>query len=363
MRKFIFGIIAVIVVCIIVVSLPKREKGVEGPMTEVEEDTLDVAEDGGFWMETLSDKDIYYHVGEAGVTREFLPDSVVGLVDDLVDAANGYAILRNAYCDAELWFRFGMVVNDEIGQLNTKVIRDSIIRIEAEWYVNSLVNVLPRDTTLWNQEDSVSWNQVWKAYKVYADRLSERFALSHFGEVTEKDVQRYLDVKPFIANYDSVFNLRKVQSEDNEHFLKKMVQQAPDFDRKCLYTIEYAHQRRYDDHHPAIPMLEELMKAKQFSRYLHDVWMTWRVLRQIGESPSREGIIHNLEYNQMRFRCLNTIIKRIIDNPHDILAINDFLFLATYDNITRYSAYLFGNSAPLEQMMLFPEILEDNDKK
>ena len=46
-------------------------------------------------------------------------------------------------------------------------------------------------------------------------------------------------------------------------------------------------------------------------------------------------------------------------NPKDIYAINDFCFLATYDNITRYSEFMFGNSAPLEHMMLFPEILED----
>jgi hypothetical protein len=42
-----------------------------------------------------------------------------------------------------------------------------------------------------------------------------------------------------------------------------------------------------------------------------------------------------------------------------LYAINDFCFLATYDNITRYSEYLYGNSAPLEHMMLFPEILRE----
>ena len=52
-----------------------------------------------------------------------------------------------------------------------------------------------------------------------------------------------------------------------------------------------------------------------------------------------------------------------IQNPKDIYAINDFCFLATYDNITRYSEYMFGNSAPLEHMMLFPEILEDADEE
>lgn len=34
----------------------------------------------------------------------------------------------------------------------------------------------------------------------------------------------------------------------------------------------------------------------------------------------------------------------------------EFNFFAIYDNIIRYSSYLFGNSAPLEYIMLFPEI-------
>ncbi len=59
----------------------------------------------------------------------------------------------------------------------------------------------------------------------------------------------------------------------------------------------------------------------------------------------------------------NMDIKQIIKNSQDIYAINDFCFLATYNNIIHYSEFMYGNSAPLEQMMLFPEILEDNDQE
>ena len=141
-----------------------------------------------------------------------------------------------------------------------------------------------------------------------------------------------------------------------------MLYETSSFDKECLFTIEIAHQNRHEEPHPAIPLLEHLMMKGKFSRYLHEVWRTWRVLKQVAESPSRDGMILNLEYNQMRYRCLNTVLKQIVKNPKDIYAINDFCFLATYDNITRYSGYMFGNSAPLEHMMLFPEILEDTDE-
>ena len=339
MKKFIFGII---VVGIVVVTLPKQGKEDDKQLADAGVDTIEG--DEGFSIETLSDKDIYFK------TDTVLSDNPV--INDMMDVANGYAIMRAAYCDAELWFRFGMVVNNEIGQIKTGTIKDADIRLAAEQYVRKLVLIMPVDTAKRNETDSLLWDQVWDAYKTFADKLSSRFALSHYGQITEKDVQKYMDIEQFIPNYDSIYNLRKQQSEENERYLKLMAEQTPSFDRECLYTVEYAHQRRHKEPHTAIPMLEALMKSGKFSRYLHEVWRTWRVLKQVAL---------NLEYNQMRYHCLNTILKQIVKNPNDIYAINDFCFLATYDNITRYSEFMFGNSAPLEHMMLFPEILEDED--
>lgn len=350
----IFGIIAIIVVCIVVISFPENAKNDDGGKQTVDQDEA-VESGDGFCIEPLSDKAIYFKPDGA------LPDNLV--VNDLMDVANSYAILRAAYCDAELWFRFGMIVNDEIGRIKTGIIKDMGIRSAAEKYVKALVNILPKDTILYKQSDSILWDKVWNAYTTYADTLSNRYALEHYGKITAKDAEKYMDVKQFISNYDSIYDLRRKQSEENERYLLLMAKQTPNFDRECLYTVEYAHQRRHEEPHKAIPMLEKLMTSGKFSRYLHEVWRTWRCLRQVAESPSRDGMILNMEYNKMRYRCLNAILQQIIKNPQDIYAINDFCFLATYDNIIRYSEFMYGNSAPLEQMMLFPEILEDNEQE
>lgn len=356
MKKIVLGIIvAIIIVGIAIVFLSKVKGDMEfhaQPNSNNEEVAYNIDE---FHIETLSDKDIYFRVDT------MLPDNPV--VNDMIDVANGYTILRAAYCDAELWFRFGMVVNTEIGRLKTEIIQDTETRLAAEQYVKRLVLILPVDTVKRNETDSLLWDQVWDAYNTFADKLSSRFALSRYGEITKETAMKYLDIKQFIPNYDSIYILRKQQSEENERYLKLMAEQTSSFDRECLYTVEYAHQRRHEEPHPAIPMLERLMTLGNYSRYLHEVWRTWRCLKQIEISPSRDGMILNREYNQMRYRCLNTILRQIIHNPQDIYAINDFCFLATYDNITRYSEFMFGNSAPLEHMTLFPEILlEDNEK-
>lgn len=97
MKKFIFGIVAILVVGIVAVSLPKQGKKED---KQVENASETIEGDERFSIVTLSDKDIYFR----GDT--VLPNNPV--VNDMMDLANGYAILGTTYCDAELWFRFGV---------------------------------------------------------------------------------------------------------------------------------------------------------------------------------------------------------------------------------------------------------------
>lgn len=357
MRKLLIGIIAVVIVGMVVVFLPKHtEEAGNGMQSKevIKEDDEDDDDEDEFRIETLSDKNIYFKADTV------LPDDSV--INDMMDLANGYAIMRAAYCDAELWFRFKMIVVDAIGSIKTDVIKDKEIRKAAEKYIKTLTDLLPRDTILWQPVDSILWEKVSDAYANYASCLSSRYTLNRYGRITEEDVREYMNIKQFIPQYDSIFNMRKKQKEEDARYLWLMAEQTPNFDRECIYTVEFAHQLRHKEPHPAIPKLEGLMKSGKYSRYLHEVWRTWRCLKQLEISPSRDGMILNLKYNKMRYRCLNTILKQIVKNPRDIKAINDFCLLATCDNIIRYCDYLFGNSAPLEQMMLFPEILMDDEE-
>ena len=145
MRKFIFGVVAIILVGIVVVSLPKQGKEEDKQVADGGVEPLEG--DDGFYIGTLSDKDIYFKADTV------LPDNTV--INDMMDIANGYTILRAAYCDAELWFRFGMVVNNEIGRLETGTIKDADIRMAAEQYVRKIVLIMPVDTAKKNETDSL----------------------------------------------------------------------------------------------------------------------------------------------------------------------------------------------------------------
>ena len=145
MKKLIFGIVAIVIAGIVVVALHKQGKEEDKQVADAGIETIEG--DDGFSIETLSDKDIYFKADTV------LPDNPV--INDMMDLANGYAILRAAYCDAELWFRFGMVVNNEIGRLKTGTIKDADIRLAAEQYVRKLVLIMPVDTAKWNETDSL----------------------------------------------------------------------------------------------------------------------------------------------------------------------------------------------------------------
>lgn len=351
MKKFIFGVIALaIVVGIVVTAIPYLNKD------EDEEQYVDVWNEessDGINIETLSDEDIYYE-----------PDTIVPynyVVLDMVDMANAYAIMRAAYCDAELWVRFGMVVNDGIRQLKTDRIKNTEIRKVAEQYVKNLIEILPEDTAMFHGPDSVILDQVWNEYTKYGDWLVNHYNLSQYGKINEEEIIKYMKIEQFIPNFKDFYELRHKQSKENEEYLLKMIEQTQSFDRECLYTIEYAHQLRYEENHPAIKMMEKLMKSGKYSRYLPEVWLTWRCMKQLDLSLSRDGEIHNLEYNKMRYHCLNTIIREIIKDPKNVKAINSFAYLATYTNITRFSQFMFGNSVGIEHMELFPEIMEEED--
>ena len=97
MKKFIIGIVAILVVRIGVVSLSKQGKKED---KQVENASETIEGDERFSIETLSDKDIYFKADTG------LPNNPV--INDMMDLANGYAILGTTYCDAELWFRFGV---------------------------------------------------------------------------------------------------------------------------------------------------------------------------------------------------------------------------------------------------------------
>lgn len=135
MKKFIFGIVAIIVEGIVVVSLPKQGKEEDKQVENASDETIEGDDD--LYIGTLSDKDIYFKADMV------LSDNPV--IHDMMDVANGYAILRSAYCDAELWFMFGnsaplehMMLFPEILEDGDEADDESIFSYNSNIFINFL---------------------------------------------------------------------------------------------------------------------------------------------------------------------------------------------------------------------------------
>jgi hypothetical protein len=110
-----------------------------------------------------------------------------------------------------------------------------------------------------------------------------------------------------------------------------------------------------DGHNPAIPIMESLMKERRYSLYLNELWQKWRVLYQDSKGASKDSEIPNWTYNDYRNICCCTILAYIESHPTDIKAINEFLVMASKENILREGEFDYGNQSAVEKYYLFPE--------
>ena len=65
----------------------------------------------------------------------------------------------------------------------------------------------------------------------------------------------------------------------------------------------------------------------------------------------------------MRDKCLNTILRRIVANPEDKVAILNFFYLASYPDMERLAGTLTGNGAMAEEISLSKVLLDDEEEE
>ena len=132
------------------------------------------------------------------------------------------------------------------------------------------------------------------------------------------------------------------------HPLQKKYLATEDFDAKCIYGLELACYSFQDQ----IDYLGELIEDGRYSKYLFEVWVSWRLRAQsqvFGISTWSE-IPDNL-YDNARLLVAKTIAKHIVENPSDTLAKLLLMNLIYTENLHRFGGY-YGNEALGAELML-----------
>ena len=304
-------------------------------------------------LETLSDKEILFK------TNINLPNSP--LVKDLVDLYNACAILNSIWCDFELWVRFNIPVKEDVMQIDYSSIYDNDIKRCIEEYKNKMLSVLPNDTIL--EADSICFDKAYEAYHILKEIIIDRYHVSHYGSLSEDEYWKNYNKGNYVSDYDSMHELYANETEPIEK-LQQLANSEKDFNKKCVYLLEYArvcYTQDWDKKQEIIDSLEMILRSNEYSIYLYEVWRIWRILLQ--EGFSRDSEIDNGYYNQLRMVCVNTILNYIVNYPNDIMAINQFLMLSSIDNVYRYGEYPYGNQIAIEKLYLFPELYYSEKKE
>lgn len=280
------------------------------------------------------------------------------LITDLIDAYNGCMLLNSIWCDFELWDRCRVWGDTGIAELDCSILSDDSIRSAAVVYQQSILALF--SDTLEYPQDSLVFDRGYDAFRTFKEILFTRYHVRNYGDLSEETYWENYDKAKHIPDYDSIFVFRFDKNEENAIRLKSMIESETDFDRKCIYVIEYAHCKKwtYETMADVQDRFVDIMKAGEYSIYLYECWRTWRCLYQSSEGASKDSYIPNAAYCCMKRICAQVILKHIADNPFDLMAINQFLMLSAADNIYRYGIFPYGNQGVIEEMNIFSEDYE-----
>ena len=356
MRKIIFTVMAAIMMSIISCSHSGvSNNGRDSKPTDSLSDDM-----SGHVIEisTISDKDLWLRVNPSALHSE--------QSKRLVDAYNAAVVMNSIMTDFDLQMRgyfFDDVVRAIKGIDDTKIM-DTEVQLKIKSYKKEMLYLLSADP------DKVDQNihNPWKAKDDLYAFLSKKYHVSTFGLLDEDKYWENYNNCPSVPEWNE---LKEKRGDGNlVNALKKKYESAKDFDARCIYAIELAHDYEgdlgsWDDdsRSPVLTIMESLMKEKKYSLYLNELWQKWRVLYQTSKGASKDSEIPNHLYNDYRNICVCTILSYIEEHPQDINAINEFLVMACKENILREGEFEYGNQAAVEKYYLFPEKYTKKDKE
>ena len=173
-------------------------------------------------------------------------------------------------------------------------------------------------------------------------------------DATGEDFWTLYNKSKYVADYEEIQKKRLPEEVDYDELqrlsltLQKKYLAEDDFDAKCIYALEMG---CYDFPY-AIDYLGEIIEDGRYSKYLFEVWISWRLRAQsrvFGISTYSE-IPDNL-YDNARLLVAQAYAKHIAENPSDTLAKFLLMNLIYTENLHRPGGY-YGNEALGAELML-----------
>jgi len=168
----------------------------------------------------------------------------------------------------------------------------------------------------------------------------------------EKEFWDWYDKERFVPGISNLIKMNmqgyegdKLSDEQMEQ-LRQRVMGEKDIDKRSVLALELAKFNPLD----GAVLLGDIIESGIYTRYLLEVWISWRASAQDYHSPSSFSVIPNNYYDMLRTVCLNTFLRHC-QNEDDYRArcLMDNLILC---EIVHRMGSLAGNSSFLTRMHL-----------
>ena len=174
------------------------------------------------------------------------------------------------------------------------------------------------------------------------------------------------DKTRYVEDFETIQSRRADKNATHKYLvgftvpLQQRYIQEKDFDARCIFAIELG----CYDFPDAVDYLGELIEDGRYSKYLFEVWLSWRLRAQsavYGISTWSE-IPDNL-YDNARLLVAKAYLKHIAEDPSDNLAKLLLLNLTYTENLHRSGGY-YGNEALAADLLLCRRyFLPDQDEE
>lgn len=188
-------------------------------------------------------------------------------------------------------------------------------------------------------------------------------------EEVQKDFWTLYDKSQYVQDIAEIQKIRVNEDYGTEALdnlrssLQKRYVEATDFDVRCILACELSNCNQEN----GIDYLGELIETGQYSKYLFEVWVAWRLRAQDGVFGifTFSEIPDNL-YDNARLLVAHEYVKHIKSNPNDLLA-KVLLLNMTYTETIHRAGGIYGNEALgaslfLKERYFLPEGLSKNSE-
>lgn len=197
----------------------------------------------------------------------------------------------------------------------------------------------------------------------YYEYLHERF--DKLVTISEKKYWKAIDKKNFAKSkeYNKCMKTSPEELAESLKTLEDLIAKTDDFPEQTIYRLGVADlyvkfgeeliQSNIEAYPGAVGKYKYIFDQKKYCMYLYEAWAKWRCILQQTKGASHTSEIPNDFYNERRTETALIILDHIRNNENDEMAINQFLVVATHENIKRFGQYQYGNQNAIEFVNLF----------